>query len=74
MLASLNHRNIANLYGMEMVERTVGEGSIPSRKAVDQRLTEVDRDCRIATPRTVGRVTGMVLSMPLIAVLTSMPS
>jgi len=30
VLASLNHPNIAHLYGLETVERTVGEGLIPS--------------------------------------------
>jgi serine/threonine-protein kinase len=31
LLASLSHQNIAHLYGLETVERTVGEGFTPSR-------------------------------------------
>ena len=34
VLASLNHPNIAHLYGLETVERTVGEGFTPSRETV----------------------------------------
>ncbi len=34
VLASLNHPNIAHLYGLETVERTVGEGSSPSPETV----------------------------------------
>jgi len=35
VLASLNHPNIAHLYGLETVERTVGEGLTPSREAAE---------------------------------------
>ncbi len=38
VLASLNHPNIAHLYGLETVERIVGEGLTPSREIVDSGL------------------------------------
>ena len=34
VLASLNHPNIATLFGLETVERTAGEGFTPSRETV----------------------------------------
>ncbi len=45
ILASLNHPNIAHLYGLETVERTVGEGFTPSRETVSSGTgTDADSD------------------------------
>jgi len=50
VLASLNHPNIAHLYGLETVERTVGEGVTPSRETAPSGATSGPQDLKTSGP------------------------
>jgi len=66
VLASLNHPNIAHLYGLETVERTVGEGDTPSRENVSSDAgTDADSDAGPGPqdPKTSNPVTFLVMEL-----------